>query len=75
MKILGIFVFIFILSITFSLLIDILLGFSLSQALLSLRNPFWVIETGEYVMIAGFLVLTVTIHFLLKLKDMENDSK
>jgi hypothetical protein len=59
MKVFGVFVFILLLAISLSVLMDILLGFKLSHALLHLLNPFWVIEPGEYVMIAFLLLITI----------------
>ncbi|MBT2728264.1 hypothetical protein J7E63_15120 [Bacillus sp. ISL-75] len=59
MKVFGVFVFILLLVISLSVLMDILLGFKLSHALLHLLNPFWVIEPGEYVMIAFLLLITI----------------
>ncbi|MBT2722720.1 hypothetical protein [Bacillus sp. ISL-46] len=59
MKVFGVFVFILLLAISLSVLMDILLGFKLSHALVHLLNPFWVIEPGEYVMIAFLLLITI----------------
>ena len=59
MKVFGVFVFILLLSVSLSTLMDILLGFKLSHALLHLLNPFWVIEPGEYVMLAFLLLITI----------------
>ncbi|MFG6150287.1 hypothetical protein [Halobacillus sp. B23F22_1] len=59
MKVLGIFIFLLFVAISFNLVIDILLGLTLSQAMHRLLNPFWVIEPGEYVMLAFFLFITI----------------
>jgi hypothetical protein len=59
MKVLGIFVFIFLLASSVSVLMDILLGFKLSHSLFHLLNPFWVIGAGEYVMLIFFLLITI----------------
>jgi hypothetical protein len=59
MKVFGVFVFILLLSVSLSTLMDILLGFKLSHALLHLLNPFWVIEPGEYIMVALLLLITI----------------
>lgn len=70
MKVLGIFLFILSLTIGLTLLMDILLGFTLSKALANLLNPFWVIETGEIVMFGFFILLTICqqIFFIIKNK-------
>jgi hypothetical protein len=59
MKVFGVFVNILLLAVSLSTLMDILLGFKLSHALLHLLNPFWVIEPGEYVMVAFLLLITI----------------
>ncbi|MFB9761389.1 hypothetical protein [Ectobacillus funiculus] len=74
MKILGVFIFIFLLSISLSVFMDILLGFSLSQALLHLLNPFWVIESGEYVMLALLLLLTIGQQIVIIIKNKADKS-
>ncbi|MDQ0246087.1 hypothetical protein J2S09_003674 [Bacillus fengqiuensis] len=72
MKALGAVVFILLLSILLSLSMDILLGFKLSHALFHLLNPFWVIETGEYVMLAFLLLLTIGQQIALILRNKRN---
>jgi hypothetical protein len=72
MKVLGIFVFILLLTSSLSVLMDILLGFKLSHSLFNLLNPFWVIETGEYVMIVFFLLLTIGQQILIIIKNKAN---
>jgi hypothetical protein len=54
---------------------DILLGFKLSHALLHLLNPFWVIEPGEYVMIAFFLLIIIGQQIIIILKNKDNKQK
>ncbi|PFN83631.1 hypothetical protein COJ85_27575 [Bacillus sp. AFS076308] len=68
MKVLGVFVFILLLAISLSILMDILLGFKLSHALLHILNSFWVIETGEYVMIAFLLLITIGQQIMIIIK-------
>jgi hypothetical protein len=75
MKILGIFVFILLLTSSLSVLMDILLGFKLSQSLINLLNPFWVIEAGEYVMIIFFLLLTIGQQIVIIRKNKANKQK
>lgn len=68
MKVLGVFVFILLLAISLSILMDILLGFKLSHALLHILNSFWVIETGEYVMITFLLLITIGQQIMIIIK-------
>ncbi|MGG3573831.1 hypothetical protein ABES25_13670 [Bacillus gobiensis] len=70
MKILGIFILILFLCLSLIAGIDLLMGFDPSHILFHLFNPFWVIETGEFVMLLFFLLLTVgqQIYFLVKNK-------
>jgi hypothetical protein len=70
MKVLGVFVLIFLLSISLSLAMDILLGFSFSKATTHLLNPFWVMDAGEYVMLVFLLLITIgqQIFFIIKNK-------
>ncbi|MBT2740692.1 hypothetical protein [Bacillus sp. ISL-77] len=68
MKVFGVFVFILLLAISLSVLMDILLGFKLSHALLHLLNPFWVIEPGEYVLIAFLLLITIGQQIMIIIK-------
>jgi hypothetical protein len=75
MKVLGIFVFILLLTSSFSVLMDILLGFKLSHSLINLLNPFWVIEAGEYVMIIFFLLLTIGQQIVIIIKNKANKQK
>jgi hypothetical protein len=72
MKVLGIFLFILSLTIGLSLLMDILLGFTLYKALYNLLNPFWVIETGEIVMFGFFLLLTISQQIFIIIKNKAN---
>ena len=72
MKVLGIFVFILLLTSSLSVLMDILLGFKLSQALFHLLHPFWLTEPGEYVMIVFFLLLTIGLQIVIIRKNKAN---
>lgn len=76
MKVFGVFVFILLLAVSLSVLMDILLGFKLSHALLHLLNPFWVIEPAEYVLVAFFLFITVgqQIMIIIKRKKQHGSS-
>ncbi|WP_332695250.1 hypothetical protein [Halalkalibacter lacteus] len=72
MKVLGIFIFILLLTSALSVLMDLLLGFELSYALLQLLNPFWVIEAGEIVMLVFFLLLTIGHQIVIIIKKKAN---
>lgn len=69
MKVLGVSLFIFLLSILIIVIFDISLGLELSQALSHLFNPFWVIETGEYVMLALFFFIVIVQQLIYIYKD------
>lgn len=69
MKVLGVFLFIFLLSILLSVFMDILLGYTLSQSLLHLLSPFWVIESGEYVMLIFLVLLTIGQQIVVIMKN------
>lgn len=72
MKILGIFIFILLLSISLSVCMDILLGFNFSEALFHLLHPFWVIESGEYVMLVFLVLLTIGQQIVFIIKNKAN---
>jgi hypothetical protein len=77
MKILGIFILILFLSLCLSSAMDLLLGYSPSHILYHLLNPFWVMETGEFIMLLFFLLLTIgqQIYFIIKRKaEKQNGS-
>jgi hypothetical protein len=75
MKVFGVVVFIFLLTISTNVLIDLIAGDKLSDAMSNLRNPFWVIEPGEYVMLAFLILLIIgqQIFFFIK-KRGENQN-
>lgn len=75
MKVLGTFIFIFLLAILLCLSIDILLGFSFTHALYHLLNPFWVIEPGEYVMLILFLLLTIGQQIMISVKNKSDKQR
>ena len=72
MKILAIFTFILLLSISLSVSMDILNGFTYYQILSNLLNPFWVMDTGEYLMIAFLLLLTIGHQIVISIKNKTN---
>jgi hypothetical protein len=75
MKVLGIFVLILSLSISLSLALDILLGFTFSEAATHLLNPFWVMDAGEYVMLIFFLFITIVQQIFFIVKKKANKQK
>lgn len=75
MKILGIFILILFLCLSLIAGIDLLMGFDPSHILYHLFNPFWVIETGEFVMLLFFLLLTVGQQIYFMIKNKANKQK
>jgi len=71
MKIFGISILIFLLATSNLLLMDILLGFRLSDALLHLLNPFWVMSSAEYIMLAGLFLIVIGQQIFLIIKKKE----
>lgn len=53
MKIFLAIIIVFLLSTLNLLLMDFLLGFSFYDSFLHLLNPFWVMSSAEYIMLAG----------------------
>lgn len=76
MRILGIFILILLLTTSFNALLDLVRGLNPSHVLFHLLNPFWVIETGEYVMLGFFLLLTIgqQIRMIIKNKGNKQNS-
>jgi hypothetical protein len=50
---------------------DILLGFRLSDALFHLLNPFWVMSSAEYTMLAGLFLIVIGQQIFLIIKKKE----
>ncbi|MDH2363361.1 hypothetical protein [Priestia megaterium] len=71
MKISGICILIFLLATSNLLLMDILLGFRFSDALLHLLNPFWVMSSAEYMMLAGLFFIVIGQQIFLTIKKKE----
>ena len=71
MKIFGISILIFLLATSNLLLMDILLGFRLSDALLHLLNPFWVMSSAEYIMLIGLFLIVIGQQIFLIIKKKE----
>ena len=69
MKSFFIFIFLLVLSIGFAVAMDLLLGYSISQCLQNLNNPFWLmdnIELSTSLIIISLLFLKPMIVFLKK---------
>jgi len=73
MKIFGISILIFLLATLNLLLMDILLGFRLSDALLHLLNPFWVMSSAEYIMLAGLFLIVIGQQIFIIIKKKEEN--
>ncbi|MGC9935037.1 hypothetical protein [Priestia aryabhattai] len=71
MKIFGISILILLLATANLLLMDIMLGFKLSDALLHLLNPFWVMSSAEYVMLTGLFLIVIGQQIFLIIKKKE----
>jgi len=71
MKIFGISILIFLLATSNLLLMDILLGFRLSDSLFHLLNPFWIMSNAEYVMLAGLFLIVIGQQIFLIIKKKE----
>ncbi|WP_141431005.1 hypothetical protein [Bacillus sp. 03113] len=69
MKVLAIFILFLILTTMLSIVMDLLLGIKLTHALFHLLNPFWVMETGEYVMLYGLLLFVIVQQIVLSRKE------
>ena len=69
MKSFFIFIFLLVLSIGFAVAMDLLLGYSISQGLQNLNNPFWLmdnIELSTSLIIISLLFLKPMIVFVKK---------
>jgi hypothetical protein len=73
MKVVSVVVFIFLGTITTNVLIDLMSGYRLSFAMSNLINPFWVIEPGEYVMLALLLFIIIGQQILFIIKNREEN--
>ncbi|MCY8231156.1 hypothetical protein [Priestia endophytica] len=75
MKILAITLIVLLLSILNLLFMDFLLGFDFSESVLHLLNPFWVISSAEYVMLAGLFLLVIgqQIYTIVKKRTNKQD--
>ncbi len=73
MKIFGVSILILLLATVNLLLMDVLLGFKLSDALLHLLNPFWVMSSAEYMMLAGLFLIIIGQQIFLIIKKKEEN--
>lgn len=75
MKIMVIFFLVLLFSLSFIIGLDISLGFSLSQSLSHLLDPFRVMDIGEYIMIIGLVIIVISNQILITLINMKNKKK
>jgi len=62
---------VFLLSTLNLLLMDFLLGFSFYDSFLHLLNPFWVMSSAEYIMLAGLFLIVIGQQIFLIIKKKE----
>lgn len=75
MKILGVFGFVLILSLSISITMDMLLGFTFFQAFPRLLNPVMVNEPGEYVIIGLLFIIIIGQQIFYHLKNKPDKQK
>ncbi|MBE2974355.1 hypothetical protein [Priestia megaterium] len=71
MKIFLAIIIVFLLSTLNLLLMDFLLGFSFYDSFLHLLNPFWVMSSAEYIMLAGLFLIVIGQQIFLTIKKKE----
>jgi len=71
MKIFLAIIIVFLLSTLILLLMDFLLGFSFYDSFLHLLNPFWVMSSAEYIMLAGLFLIVIGQQIFLTIKKKE----
>ncbi|MEM1504636.1 hypothetical protein RG959_14585 [Domibacillus sp. 8LH] len=59
MKVTGVFLFITTAASAFCIILDMLLGFTLSEAWMHLLDPFFVMDISEYLVVLLFLSITI----------------
>ncbi len=72
MKVIGVFIFIFLLTIVQTFSLDMLLGLTFSEAISHLLNPFWVMESGELIMLLALFLLTIAQQIIFMRKNKAN---
>ncbi|KKI94061.1 hypothetical protein WQ54_00515 [Bacillus sp. SA1-12] len=75
MKVFITIIFVLFLSISTNIIIDLLSGFKLSKTMLNLLNPFWVIETGEYVMLVMMCLIIIVQQIFMVMKNKADNQK
>jgi hypothetical protein len=74
MKVIGVLLFIFLLSTLNIVLMDVLLGFSFSEARHHLLNPFWVMSSAEYVTLGGLLLIAIVQQIFYQKKSKKKNT-
>jgi hypothetical protein len=77
MKVIGIFIFIFLLTLSINLLMDFYLGYPFLDDWARILNPFGTVEWGEYAMLVILFFIIIGHQLFLSLKnrnDQQNDS-
>lgn len=66
MKVTGVFLFITTTASAFCIILDILLGFTFSEAWMHLLDPFFVMDISEYLVVLLFLSITIGHQIIIK---------
>lgn len=74
MKLIGVLFVILLLSTLNILLMDILLGFSFSEAWHHFLNPFWVMSSAEYVVLGALLLIVIIQQIFYKKKSRQKNT-
>lgn len=77
MKVIGIFIFIFLLTLSINLLMDFYLGYPFLDDWARILNPFGTVEWGVYAMLVILFFIIIGHQLFLSLKnrnDKQNDS-
>jgi hypothetical protein len=75
MKVIGILLFVFLLSLSVILAMDILLGFKFYQIVPRLLNPLNVMDAGEYFIIAFVILLIIGQQIIFYFKNKADKQK
>ncbi|WP_445487767.1 hypothetical protein [Niallia sp. 03133] len=75
MKILGIFFVVLVSSLLMVMAMDFLIGDSLSQSLDHLIDPFRAMHAGEYVILAGLIIIVVGQQIVMIRKEKSEKAK
>ncbi|MCI2256286.1 hypothetical protein L2D08_18235 [Domibacillus sp. PGB-M46] len=59
MKVIGVFLFVTTMASVFCIILDILMGFTFSEARMHLLDPLFMMDVSEYLVILLFLFITI----------------